>query len=172
MVSNTNVRQATLFLWSVLLGLSLWALSSPAKKTDKAAIDLVKNALVDSFDHSLPKVSLEFFLKYESEAAPIRWELHDCREQAGNDKADPGRDYPVCVEADIELKNDRSVVVLMSVGTVANGLSGVPSFFGATIIESGGLTRSLRRLGDLPRELHRPVPKGPRDLPLPVAKEI
>lgn len=42
------------------------------EKAEQAAIQRAKNALVSSLDHSLPKVSLEFFLNYEAGGAAIQ----------------------------------------------------------------------------------------------------
>ena len=136
-------------------------------KQERAAIDRAKNQLVSSIDRSLPKVTLEFFLKYESGGAPITWEVNDCGEQTGNPATDQGRDFPMCVEADFE-KDNSAVSVMVSVGTFKKGLFGVPSLFSASVAELNGASRPLRHLGDLPKELHRPMPnKSPQDLPGP-----
>ena len=74
----------------------------------------------------------------------------------------------MCVEADIDLKDDRAATVLISVGTRKTGLVGVPTVFGVTITDPDGMIRRVRRLSDLPMELHRWLPKWPKDLPVPV----
>src|ERR1700722_19146924 len=94
-----------------------------ADKTEAATIERVKNTLASSLDSSLPKVSLEFFLKYESGGAPIQWEVNDCVEQAGNPSTDRGSDRPICVEADFA-KDQTDVTVMVSVGTLKKGPSG------------------------------------------------
>jgi len=58
--------------------------------------------------------------------------------------------------------------VLVSVGTLKGGPSGVPAFLRVTIIDLSGISRRVPHLGDLPMELHRPAPRLPRDLPDPV----
>jgi hypothetical protein len=140
-------------------------------KTQAATIRRVQNTLVSSLDSSLPKVSLEFFLKYESGGAPIQWEVNDCTEPAGNPPTDRGSDPPICVEADFA-REQTDVTILVSVGTLKTGPSGTPAVFGVTVNHQGGRSHSLRRLGDLPKELHRPAPKSPRDLPTPTTSSV
>jgi hypothetical protein len=147
----------------VLLVVSVAAAQGPSiGKTEQAALQRAKSALVSSLDSSLPKVSLEFFLNYESGGADIRWEVNDCGEQTPNPATDRGTDSPMCVEADFT-KDQTDVTVTVSVGTFQKGPSGKPALFGVTVHGPSGRVHSLR-LGDLPKELHRPAP---RDLPLP-----
>ena len=94
----------------------------------QAALQHAKSALVSSLDSSLPKVSLEFFLNYESGGADIRWEVNDCGEQTGNPAMDRENDPPMCVEADFA-KDQTGVTVMVSVGTFHKGPSGTPALF-------------------------------------------
>ncbi len=152
----------------VLLVVSVAEAQVPSiDKTEQTALQHAKNALVSSLDSSLPKVSLEFFLNYESGGAGIRWEVNDCGEQTGNPATDRGRDSPMCVEADFA-KDQTSVTVIVSVGTFQKGPSGAPTLFNVTVQGPSGKIHSLRRLGDLPKELHRPTHGMPRDMPLPI----
>lgn len=128
---------------------SLWAQPQSADRTEAAIIQRVRNTLVSSLDSSLPKVSLEFFLKYESGGASIQWEVNDCKEQAGNPEKDRASDSPMCVEADFT-KDQTTVTVMISVGTLKSGPSGTPAVYSVTVNNQGGRRRSLRRLGDLP----------------------
>jgi hypothetical protein len=153
-----------LSFWFVLFAGSLWAQQS-ANKTEKAAIQRAKNVLVSSLDSSLPKVSLEFFLNYEAGGAPIQWEVNDCGEQTGKRLRDRGASA-LCVEADFA-KDQTDVAVMVSVGTLKKGPSGVPVLVRVTVNGPGGRSRSPR-LGELPKELHRPAPKSPRDFPAPI----
>jgi hypothetical protein len=150
-----------------MLSARICAQPSAADKTNQAAIQRAKSVLVSSLDSSLPKVSLEFFLNYESGGADIRWEVNDCGEQTGNPATDRGSDPPMCVEADFA-KDQTDVTVVVSVGTFQKGPSGKPSLFSVTVQGPGGNSHSPRRLGDLPKELHRPTRGMPRDLPIPV----
>lgn len=160
------MRRIILSFWFVLFAGGLWA-QQPADKTEKAAIQRVKNALVSSLDSSLPKVSLEFFLNYESGGAPIQWQLIDCGEPTGKPSTNRGTDSPLCVEADFE-KDQMDVAVLISAGTLKNGPLSLPALLRVTVNGPGGKSHSLRRLGELPKELHRPAPRSPRDFPVPV----
>ena len=133
-----------------------------------AAIQRVKTLLISSLDPSLPKVTFEFFLQYEGEGAPIKWEVNDCGEQTRDTVVDHGRDSAMCIKADIGLKDGRAGTVLVSVGTFKRGPVDVPTVYGVRVTYRGGTIHRLDRLSDLPVELHRPPPKGPKDLPAPV----
>jgi hypothetical protein len=161
------MRWIILSLWLAMLGVFLGARAPTPDKTEEAAIQRAKNVLVSSLDSGLPKVSLEFFLNYESGGAPIRWELHDCRERTGSTSADRGSSSGLCVQADFE-RDQTAVTVLVSVGTSNKGLSGIPMLVGVTVDGPSGRSVPLRRLGDLPKELHRPVRGMPRDSPTPI----
>jgi hypothetical protein len=158
-----GIRRAVLYL-PLLLTSCLWAQSSPADKAEQSTIASAKKILVSKMDARLPKVSLEFFLNYESEGAPVRWEVNDCGEQTGNPSVDQGRNFPVCVEADFDVRH-RSVSVVIAVGTSNQGDHGTPGFFSGTITVPGGTSLSIRKLGDLPAQLRRPFPRQPRELP-------
>lgn len=160
------MRPMTLCFWFLLLTGTLWARPLAGEKTEQAAVQRAKSALVSSLDSSLPKVSLEFFLNYEAGGAPIKWGVTDCEEQTRTPPIDHGSDSDVCVEADFE-KDQADVTVLVSVGTFEKGPSGAPAFFSASVTGPSGQRHSLRCLGDLPKELHRPAPRMPRDLPVP-----
>jgi hypothetical protein len=152
----------------VLITLPLWAQHPYSKEAENAAIKRVKTVDVSSLDRGLPKVTLEVFLKYEGEGAPIKWRVSNCDQSTGNPSIDREWDSPMCVEADIDLKGDRSAAVVVSVGTLKTGPVGVPAVFSVTVTDPSGMGRVVRHLSDLPMELHRPLPKSPRDLPLAV----
>jgi len=159
------MRQRILSLWALLLTVCLWAQPASVNKTEKAAIQRAKSLIVSTWDRSLPNVSLEFFLKYEGGGAPIKWEVNDCGDQRGSPALDQEHGAPRCVEADFEFKRQTRVTILVSVGTFNRGPSGVPALISMTIIENG-ISHPVRYLSDLPMELHRPVPRFPRDLPV------
>ena len=164
LVSNRGMRGTILNLCVLLLTGCLWAQSS-VHKTEKVAIERARNLIVSSFDRRLPDVSLESFLKYEGEGAQIEWKVKNCGDQTGDTGLDRGHGSPMCVEADFEFKGQTAVAILVSVGTFSRP-SGVPALVGVTITENG-TSRSVRHLGALPAELHRPPPRLPRDLPVP-----
>lgn len=156
------MRSGVLSLAFVLLASSLWALR-PNQEKEEAAIRRVKTVDVSSLDRSLPKVTLEFFLKYEGEGAPIQWRAGDCDSLSGNPLVDHEL---ICVEADLVLKTDRSATIIVSVGTLKTGLVDNPALVSVMTTDATGMTHAVRLI-DLPRELHRPQPKSPRDEPFP-----
>ena len=164
-VSDIGMRHTTLAL---LFSLLVECLRTPAQdaKKKEPAIQRAKTVLASSLDSTLPKVSLEFFLNYESGGAAIEWEVTDCDEPTGRPTKDREGDKPMCVEADFQ-KDQTAVTVMVSVGTLQKGLSGAPSLFSMTMNDPAGRVHSLRRLGDLPKELHRPTRGMPRDLTMP-----
>ena len=153
----------------VLFGVSLWAQHTYTNETEVDTIKHVKSLQVSSLDGSLPKVTLEFFLKYEGEGAPIKWSMSNCDQLKGNPVTDHDRNAAICVEAEADLKGNRSATVAVSLGKPGTRPPTVPSVFSVTVTDQNGSTREVRRLGDLPMELHRPLPKEPRDLPFPAA---
>ena len=152
----------------LLLSPTLWTQSSFANKEEIDTIRRVKIFLTSSLDRNLPKVSLKFFLKYEGGGVPIKWILTSCNPQLRNKVVEDGGDSVRCVQADMSLKDGRAAMVLISVGTFKKSLADVPTMYGVTVTYPGGTIRRLDRLSDLPVELHRPLPKGPKDLPAPV----
>jgi hypothetical protein len=158
------MRLTILNVWSLLLTFCIWAQDPSADKTEMRTIQRVKTLPITSLDRSLPKVTLEFFLKYEGEGAPIKWGMGGC----GDRVVDYGRDSAMCVEADISLKDGRAATVLVSVGGIKRGPVDIPTVYGVSVTYPGGTIHRLDRLGDLPVELARPLPKGPKDLPPPV----
>jgi hypothetical protein len=164
------MRQTMLSLFFMLLTFCVWALG-PSDKTEIDAMERVKALLISSLDRTLPKVTLEFFLKYEGGGAPIKWEVNDCGEKSRDTVVDHGRES-MCIEADIALKDGRAAAVFISVGTSKRGPVDVPAVDDVRVTDAGGTTHCLDRLRDLPVELHRPLPKGPRDLPPPVSARL
>src|ERR1051326_4077603 len=75
----------------------------------------------------------------------------------------------LCVEADFDFEH-RAITIFIAVGTADKGVSGAPALFSATITEPDGKVKSLRQLGELPKELHRPLPKSPRNVPDPAVR--
>ena len=142
----------------------LWAQSAPPSKVNRIAIEQAKNCSISKLDPDLPNVSLEFFLKYESQGAPIRWQVNDCGGRSGNRLIDRERDKPMCVEADVDLKN--GVLMVWILVGLQGGLIDPPEFVAAEVTGETGASRTIRRLSDVPMELHRRVPsKMPADRP-------
>ena len=163
------MRQTILSVLFPLLTFCVLAQGPSADDEEMGAIQRAKTLLISSLDRNLPKVTLEFFLKYEGEGAPIKWEVNDCGERTRHKAVDQARDSAICVQADIALKDGRAATVLVSVGTIKRGSVDIPTVSGVRVTDAVGTIRRLDRLSDLPVELHRPLPKGPKDLPTPVS---
>lgn len=140
------------------------------QKSDRAALERAKSVLVSTLDRTLPRVSLEFFLSNESDGARIQWEVNDCGEQTGSPEANRGRDFPMCVEAEVFLKDQRSLNVSIVVGTFKKGLTEKPWVWSVTLTENDGKVRSIT-LRQIPVELHRPERPPVKELPPPVGND-
>jgi hypothetical protein len=146
MVSNQGMRLMILSVVSLLLTSCVRAQGPSAGKREIAAIQRVKTLLISSMDHRLPKVTLEFFLKYEGEGAPIKWDVSDCGEQDQDAVVDHGRDSAMCVRTALGLKDGRAATVLVSIGTFKRGPVDVPTAYGVSVTyPDGTIHRSLER---------------------------
>jgi len=151
-------------LTALLLGWTLWA--QDANKDKAVTIERAKTMHASSLDRDLPEVTLEFFLNYEAGGAPIQWGQSNCiqpKRSSLTQESEPG----TCVEAHFDLKDSRSATVVVFMGTGKLRSLAVPSILSVTVFDQNGAIHDVPRLHDLPMELHRPLPKGPRDLPLP-----
>ncbi len=149
-------------LLTYVLLLTVLGQAAHEKKMEQAAIERAQNVLVSKFDSSLPRVSLKFFLESEAEGTKISWEMNDCGEQTGNPSVDRGRDMPTCVEASFTLKDQRTVDVMVAVGTSKKGIAGDVTLFSATLTDETG-THPVKLI-ELPAKLQRGKPrKGPAE---------
>ncbi len=146
---------------------ALFAQSLSTSDAGDSAIERVKNLKVSSLDGNLPKVTLEFFLKYEGDGAPIQWRVIHCDDLKRNPLSERERGPAVCVEAELHLKEGRIANVAVSLDVAKTHTAGVPTIFRVTVTDQNGMIHEPARLSDLPMELHRPLPKSPRDLPFP-----
>ena len=89
----------------VLFSCSVWAQHPYTSKAEEATIERVKTLQVSSLDRDLPKVTLEFFLKYEGDGAPIKWRMSNCDQLKRNPVTERQRDPTTCVEAEVDLKD-------------------------------------------------------------------
>ena len=152
----------------LMLLLPVWAQGPPSGKAAADAIQRAKTVLISSLDDSLPRVTLEFFLQYEGQGATIHWEVNDCGKPNRDAMRDRARDRAMCVKAEVDLKDGRATIVVVSVGTLKTGSVGVPTLEEVKVTDAGRAIHRLNRLSELPVELHRPLPKGPKDLPPPM----
>lgn len=157
-------RLTTLTL--LLLGCSVWAQNANRHQAGEATIERVKALHVSALDRDLPDVTLEFFLNYEAGGAPIQWGISDCLQVTSSSGAEETKS-DTCVQAHVDLKDSRSATVVVFTSTAKPGAAAVPKILTVTVTDPNGAIHDVPRLHDLPMELHRPLPKGPRDLPLP-----
>jgi hypothetical protein len=141
----------------LLLTSGLIAPASPAI-TQKATIRWVKNTLASSLDKTLPKMTLESFLKDEGKGAPIAWAVKDCGQQVQNPEIADRTEHQTCVKADMKLKDGRLVTV-----SVAVRAHRPPAFFSASVKDPGpnGSLILLYHLSDLPIEINHPTMHNP-----------
>lgn len=127
----------------------------------------MKNLMAFTFDSRLPRVSLEYFLTYETEGASAKWIIRGCDGLSTDRNADPRRNSPICVQADFALNDGGALAILIRVEKSPNENFGDPHLVSLTVTKSTGKVRQIRSLCDLPMELHRWPSRTPRDLPLP-----
>jgi len=125
---------------------------SAAQSTDQLAIERARTTIVYTFDKSLPKVSLEDFLKQSTNNALLTWEVNDCGEQSG-DPEDSQRDLPICAQVTLKATNGRTATVMVAVGTEQKGVSGKPELFDVFITDHDDSTYTIQ-LRDVPAELN------------------
>lgn len=175
------MRQATFSL--AILSLSLCASAQPRSSdtSTQSAIRYVKTLLTSSFDSRLPRITLEDFLSYETGSARGKWTIVECQKRTASTGDQASQDRPTCVQVDYDVKptenldwHGRSlsggglVTILISVKTFKNGQFRGEAILNFAFTDVTGAVHQIRNLFDLPMELHRPPPRIPRDLPMPV----
>jgi|HubBroStandDraft_6_1064221.scaffolds.fasta_scaffold253145_3 hypothetical protein len=142
----------------------------PSTRTENAAVQRVKKLLVSSFDSRLPNVSFEYFLRYETEGAPIKWEAADCGKESANPTIKPNPLTQTCVQADVDLTTGGAVTVIVFVAAFKDGRFGDAALVSMTVTELTGNVHHVSALADLPMELHRRPSRAPKDLPMPAGE--
>jgi len=146
--------------------LCLWAQDGATKARDTRLIRQVQEISVSQLDPALRPVSFEKWLHVEAAAdADFHWEVNDCGEQTGT-TADRGSDFPMCVEAQANMKDRRTIVVSIAVGTSKKGAVGKPVVYFAQLV-TPATTVNLPHLSDLPAALIRTHDAAP---PVEIAK--
>jgi hypothetical protein len=136
----------------VIFFLLLSLAQTPASNTH-AIIAVAKTTVVRDLDKTLPAETLEVWLgRIAGESAAIKWATTDCGEQTGKPALDVGRDFPLCVEADVPLTSGRRLYVSLLMGTHARGAGPAPPVFRSADILGPGRNdhRSIRTLADVP----------------------
>jgi hypothetical protein len=157
------VRFSLVGLWLVLLvGSSAVAQTSQERK----AIAFAKAVPVSQLDSKLPPIPFERWLTSIAGAgAQMTWEVNDCGEQTGT-TIDNGRDFPICVEVNAEMRDNREIAVSINVGSFKQGVHGKPSTWWITVGYDPATDKSLDKLSDVPLKLSGTLPPAAvRDVP-------
>ncbi|MGB9205588.1 MAG: hypothetical protein WCB94_16650 [Terriglobales bacterium] len=141
----------------------------------------MKTIFASSFDSRLPRITLEDFLSYETGSVQGKWAIIECPKRTASAGDHANQDRPTCVQADYDVKPTENldmptrslpggglVAILISVKTFRNGQFRGETILNLALTDVTGAVHQLRNLFDLPMELHRPPPRIPRDLPVPV----
>jgi hypothetical protein len=122
---------------------------------DARAVAAAKNTSVHRLDPSLPDEPLEKWLQgVVGPQSQITWEVNDCGEQTGNPEVDKGRDFPMCAEAQVPLKQKSKLYVSVSVGTFNTGVRpGSAGLAYVVIMRPRGPARSIRKLSQVPEAI-------------------
>jgi len=155
------MRRSGFGVWLLLLAPCLCGQSPSASTQEKAALLTAKHLLVSSFDRGLPRVSLEFFLNYEADGAPVNWDATECDEAPPTSTIDRERDSQLCVRAEFDLDH-RVGTVLVLVAASGDLASTASKLVGVRVKDLSGTTRSIQ-LSALPMEMHHPPERLPRD---------
>lgn len=146
----------------VLVGLFTAVAAFAQTSQERKAISFAKAIPVSQLDKKLPDVPFERWLTMQAGAgAQMTWEVTDCGEQTGT-TADNGRDFPMCVEVNAQMRDQREIVVSIAVGSFKQGIFGKPSTWWITVGNDSATDKALEKLSDLPVQLSgtRATPAG------------
>jgi len=153
-------KAVAIVLLLMTCALCVWAQTDATKARDAKLIRQVKEIPVSQLDPALPSVSFEKWLRVEAGAhAEFHWEVNDCGEQTGT-PADRGRDFSLCVEAQANMEDKRTIVVSITVGTFKKEAFGKPKVYLVQLV-TPQKTIDINYLSDIPATLirtHVPVP--------------
>ncbi|MBO0797646.1 MAG: TonB family protein [Blastocatellia bacterium] len=143
--------------------------STQITEFEKQALTSVQREPASSFDEKLPRRPFGAWIKeVVGERAGVVWQLSECGNPAeGQDKSG---DMPACAEVNAILANGSKLVVMILVGSFAQGMKGEPSFFGS-VIEYKDQFYRVSRLRDLPKMVRDPASNRPVELPGVTAKQ-
>jgi hypothetical protein len=115
----------------LLLVASLFAQDSKPQ-ADTTFISRAKKAIISNFDPALPSLTLESFLKYETDDTTIDWKDSECEDlRLKNDQHAHGAK---CVTAYSSLSDARVITVTVR---VANDISKTLTLLAVTVIDRG-----------------------------------
>jgi len=124
------------------------------------AIGFIDDLPASRLDPALPRDSFLSWLKdlIGPPSAAVQWEMNDCGTLTGIPWADQNRDVPVCLEANVQLTNQRILGIAIYVGTEKTGLTKSPRI--ANIyIETDGDVAYFKSLSELQAALNPPKKK-------------
>jgi len=125
------------------------AQAPPAKPHDAEVVTAVKQTPVSQLDQSLPRISFEKWMRAEAGTdAKISWDVIHCGSQAQT-----ANDSAVCVGADAQMKDGRSIMIMVAVDKP--GAKQPPRVYFIQLITPAE-ARVLNHLGDLVVALFRP----------------
>lgn len=155
-VSNRNVfdRIAVTIL---LLAASLYA-QKTKRSADATIISRAKHAIISEFDPALPNLTLESFLKYETDDAPTDWSNSGCANSRTAPKLQTFDEN--CVTAYSSLPDARVITVTVR---VPNHTFTRVSLASVTVVERG-LEHRIRLI-EIPAVIQGARPMGPRRIP-------
>jgi hypothetical protein len=116
----------------VAISVALFSALPRAQTVDAAAI-------ATTLAPSLPRVSLETWLRDIARPAIVTWTASDCGEQTGDPTLDRGRDVPLCADARLAMASGRVLSLSFLVGTRHRGVGGKIALFAGQFIEPDGL---------------------------------
>jgi hypothetical protein len=123
----------------VAIAVALFSMLPRAQTVDAAAIAAAKAAIAATLAPSLPRVSLETWLRDIARPAIVTWIASDCGEQTGNPALDRRRDVPLCADARLAMASERVLSLSFLVGTRHRGIGGKIALFAGQFIEPDGL---------------------------------
>jgi hypothetical protein len=123
----------------VAISVALFSALPRAQAVDSAVVAAAKAAIAATLAPSLPRVSLETWLRDIARPAIVTWTASDCGEQTGNPALDRRRDVPLCADARLAMASDRVLSLSFLVGTRHRGIGGKIALFAGQFIEPDGL---------------------------------
>jgi hypothetical protein len=127
--------------------------NDPNAARDAKLIADAKAVSVHKIHEGLPGIAFQEWLEKESGTdAKYHWEVNDCGEQTGT-PGDTGP-VPICVEADVSLKDGRAVVIFLVDDSPPKSRTPNWKIFFAQLTTAHEKI-NLRRLSDLPAALIR-----------------
>lgn len=154
-------------------GLAIWLVISPqitaqTPLTESKAISYVQNIPISQLDGSLPNRPFGKWLEQTvGKEAGITWQLNDCGIATDAVEAFE-RDVPACAAVTAVTPEQRTVIVMVLIGSMKLGIQGKPHLH-MIVLEEFGQLKELKKLSEIALALKhppiRPVRKASIALP-------